>query len=81
MEFLTEFPSLGKRDLRDLKKAIDGSFREWSRTYGDGIEAFFDPLYFFLVWLEKLLIATPWPIILIIVAGLAFLGSRSWQLS
>ena len=78
---MAEFPSLGKRDLRDLKKGIDGSFREWSRSNGDAIEAFFDPLYFFLVWLEKLLIATPWPIILIIVAGLAYLGSRSWKLA
>ena len=81
MDWLEEFPSLGKRDLRDLKKGIDGSFREWSRSNGDAIEAFFDPLYFFLVWLEKLLIATPWPIILIIVAGLAYLGSRSWKLA
>ena len=67
--------------LRDLKKGIDGSFREWSRSNGDAIEAFFDPLYFFLVWLEKLLIATPWPVILLIVAGLAYLGSRSWKLA
>ena len=81
MDWLAEFPSLGKRDLRDLKKGIDGSFREWSRSNGDAIEAFFDPLYFFLVWLEKLLIATPWPMILIIVAGLAYLGSRSWKLA
>jgi len=81
MDWLAEFPSLGKRDLRDLKKGIDGSFREWSRSNGDAIEAFFDPLYFFLVWLEKLLIATPWPIILIIVAALAYLGSRSWKLA
>ncbi len=81
MDWLAEFPSLGKRDLRDLKKGIDGSFREWSRSNGDAIEAFFDPLYFFLVWLEKLLIATPWPIILVIVAGLAYLGSRSWKLA
>ncbi len=81
MDWLAEFPSLGKRDLRDLKKGIDGSFREWSRSNGDAIEAFFDPLYFFLVWLEKLLIATPWPIILIIVAGLAYIGSRSWKLA
>ena len=81
MDWLAEVPSLGKRDLRDLKKGIDGSFREWSRSNGDAIEAFFDPLYFFLVWLEKLLIATPWPIILMIVAGLAYLGSRSWKLA
>ena len=81
MDWLAEFPSLGKRDLRDLKKGIDGSFREWSRSNGDAIEAFFDPLYFFLVWLEKLLIATPWPIILALVAGFAYLGSRSWKLA
>ena len=81
MDWLAEFPSLGKRDLRDLKKGIDGSFREWSRSNGDAIEAFFDPLYFFLVWLEKLLIATPWPVILVIVSGLAYLGSRSWKLA
>ena len=81
MDWLAEFPSLGKRDLRDLKKGIDGSFREWSRSNGDAIEAFFDPLYFFLVWLEKLLIATPWPIILALLAGFAYLGSRSWKLA
>ena len=56
MDFWTEIPSLGKRDLRDLKKGIDGAFKKFSRTYGDGIEAFFDPLYFFLVRLEKFLI-------------------------
>ena len=81
MDFWTEIPSLGKRDLRDLKKSIDGSFKSFSRKYGAEIEAFFDPLYFFLVWLEKILIAAPWPIILILVAGLAYLGSRSWKLA
>ena len=42
---------------------------------------FFDPLLWFLIWLEKLLVATPWPIILLVVAGLAYLGSRSWKLA
>jgi len=81
MDFWTEIPSLGKRDLRDLKKSIDASFKSFSRKYGAEIEAFFDPLYYFLVWLEKLLIAAPWPIILLLVAGLAYLGSRSWKLA
>mgnify|MGYP003310427660 CR=1 FL=1 len=40
----------------------------------------FDPLLFFLIRLEKLLLATPWPIILLILGGLAWLGSRSWKL-
>ena len=66
--------------LMELRKGIDLAFREFSRAYGDGIEAFFDPLLFFLIRLEKLLLATPWPIILLILGGLAWLGSRSWKL-
>ena len=81
MSFWTDIPSLSRADLRDLKKGIDASFREFSKNYGEGIEAFFDPLYFFLVKLEKLLITAPWPIIIILVGGLAYLGSRSWKLS
>ena len=81
MDFWTEIPSLGKRDLRDFKKGIDSAFKGFSREYGDNIEAFFDPLYYFLVWLEKLLISAPWPIILLAVAGLSYLGSRSWKLA
>jgi len=81
MDFWTEIPSLGRSDLRDLKKGIDASFRSFSRKYGAEIEAFFDPLYYFLVNLEKTLIAAPWPIILAIIAGLAYLGSRSWKLA
>ena len=49
MSFWTDIPSLSRADLRDLKKGIDASFREFSKNYGEGIEAFFDPLYFFLV--------------------------------
>jgi len=64
----------------ELKKGIDLSFRLFSRKYGDGIEAFFDPLLFFLVWLEKLLLNSPWPIIILAIAILAWFGSRSWKL-
>ncbi|MGH1454943.1 MAG: ABC transporter permease [Paracoccaceae bacterium] len=77
MEWLTEFPSLGRRDLSEMKKAIDASFREFSRAYGEALEAFFYPLLKFMVWFEKLLQATPWPIILLVVGGLSWLGSRS----
>jgi len=77
MEFLYEFPEMGRTDLRELKKAIDFSFREFSRANGDGIEAFFEPLMFFMVWLERLMLATPWPIMIIIFGALAWLGARS----
>jgi len=64
----------------ELKKGIDLSFRLFSRKYGDAIESFFDPLLYFLVWLEKLLLTTPWPIIILVIGILAWFGSRSWKL-
>ncbi len=80
MEFLTKFPVMERTSLMELRKGIDHTFREFSRAYGDGIEAFFDPLLFFLIRLEKLLLATPWPIIMLVLGILAWLGSRSWKL-
>ena len=80
MEFFTKFPVMERVSLLELKKGIDLSFRLFSRKYGDGIEAFFDPLLFFLVWLEKLLLNSPWPIIILAIAILAWFGSRSWVL-
>ena len=58
MEFFTEFPELGRRSQMELRKGIDLAFRNFSKEYGDSIEAFFDPLLFFLVSLEKLLLST-----------------------
>ena len=81
MEFFSKFPVMERTALMELRKGIDLAFREFSRAYGDGIEAFFDPLLFFLIRLEKLLLATPWPIILLVLAVLAWLGSRSWKLA
>jgi len=80
MEFFTKFPVMERVPLMELKKGIDLSFRLFSRKYGDAIENFFDPLLFFLVWLEKLLLTTPWPIIILVIAILAWFGSRSWKL-
>lgn len=76
-DVLQEFPEMGRQDLRQLKKTIDESFREFSRTFGETLEAFFEPLLWFLVWLEKLLLATPWPVIILVMAALAWWGARS----
>jgi len=79
VEFWTnKFPAMGRTDLRDLKKFIDEKFRVFSRSWGESLENFFHPLLEFLVWFEKLLLATPWPVIIFVIGGLAWLGSRSW---
>ena len=80
MEFFTKFPVMERSALAELRKGIDFVFRDFSRSYGDGIEAFFDPVLFFLVRFEKIMINTPWPIIIIVICGLAWIGSRSWKL-
>ena len=67
MEFFTKFPVMDRTSLMELRKGIDFAFRDFSRAYGDAIEAFFDPLLFFLVRLEKLLINSPWPIIIAVI--------------
>ena len=77
MAIFDEFPSLGRTELRDLKKGIDFAFKDFSRDNGEAIESFFDPLMFFMVWFEKLLINAPWPLMILIFAVLAWLGARS----
>lgn len=77
MALFDEFPSLGRTELRDLKKGIDFAFNDFSRDNGEAIEHFFDPLMFFMVWFEKLLINAPWPLMVLIFAVLAWLGARS----
>ena len=33
-----------------------------------------------MIWIEKLLLNTPWPIIILIIVLLCYLGARSWKL-
>ena len=75
---LTNPPMMDRQDLRDLKKSIDLGFRDFSRAYGDSLESFFDPLLYFLVWFERILVAAPWPVILFVFAILAWFGARNW---
>lgn len=79
--WLTKFPEMERADLVSIRKALDMSYREFSRNWGDAIEALFDPLLIFLVWFEKLLLATPWWLVLAVLVALVYLASRSWRLS
>ena len=74
-----ELPEVPAVALKTIQKGIDSAFRGFSRTYGEEIENFFEPLLHFLVFLEKLLIGMPWPLLILIFAGFAWAGSRSWK--
>lgn len=77
---LIEFPSLGRGDLRDMRIAIDGAFRDFTRAYGETLEAMFHPIQVLLVFIEDLLIGSPWILVLAAIAGLVWALSRSWQI-
>jgi len=81
MSIFTEFPEMGRTDLRDLKKGIDEAFRMFTRENGESIENFFYPLLKFLAWFERLIVGTPWPLMILILCALVYAGSRSWGLT
>lgn len=78
MDFV-EFPEMSRGDLRDLRMAIDGGFREFTRAWGDTLENLFSPLQTLLVFIENLLIDSPWIIVLAVFAALIWGLSRSWR--
>ena len=80
-EWLLEFPKMDRDALRSLSKAIDEGYRGFSRAYGQGIEDFFNPLLFALVWFEKLLLGAPWLVILVVLGVISWFAVRSLKLT
>ena len=80
MEYLITFPTLGRETLRDIKRGVDTSFKEFSRSHGEGIENFFEPLLQFLVFFEKLLINSPWPVTIALICFLTWKASNKISL-
>ena len=76
MEYFLEFPELSKGVIRTIKKSIDTSFREFSRSYGDSIEVIFYPLKFFMNWVEFALVSAPWPLTMLFFVGVIFYFTR-----
>lgn len=77
MDWLYSFPHMNDASLLAFKKTIDGGFRGFTRAYGDVIETFFSPLHSFLTFADNFTTKTPWPIILLIIAAIAWFATRS----
>ena len=80
MNWFSNFPQMDDAALTSLKKTIDIGFRGFTRDYGDAIETFFNPLQAFLIWAERLMLGTPWPIVVLVVAAIAWLASRKFSI-
>ncbi len=81
MSLLKEFPSMGSEQLSAMRRAIDGGFRTFSREYGETLERVFDPLRDFLMYSERLLTQSPWPVVIGVIALIAWLASRSTKIT
>lgn len=80
MSWYNEFPHMPIDSLRALKKGIDSGFKEFTREHGETIEMIFEPVKQFMILAEDFMLDTPWPIILLLIASLVWLGSRSWKI-
>jgi glycine betaine/proline transport system permease protein len=81
MSTLIEFPTMGAEQLSSLRRFIDGGFRSFSREYGETLERLFDPLREFLIFSERLLTQSPWPVVIGVIALIAWLASRSLKIT
>lgn len=77
MDWLFEFPQLNPDWLLAAKRAIDGSLRALTRSYGVAIEDFFYPLQQLLIFFENIITGAPWPLVLIALAAVAWAAARS----
>lgn len=79
MDFV-DFPELSRGTLRDMRMTIDGGFRDFTRAYGQTLEDIFDPIKDLLIFIENLLIHSPWILVLAVLAGLIWAMSRNWHI-
>ena len=66
--------------LRHLRVAVDNVFRGFTRQFGESLEKVFEPLGDFLLFFERLLTGSPWPLVLGVIMLLVWLSSRSKNL-
>lgn len=81
MEWLNEFPSMDRSTLTALKKAIDLGFRDFTRAYGDAFETALLPVKWFMLTMEDLLTDSPWPLVILAIAAIAWFASRSTKIT
>lgn len=79
MEWLFKFPQLDADFLLTIKRATDGSLRSLTRLYGDTIENFFYPLQQVLIFFEDIITGSPWPLVIVVLAGVAWFAARRWS--
>ncbi len=72
-----KFPAFGDETMRLIRQTVDEAFLNFARDFGPVLESFFEPLRQFLIATEKGLLAAPWFVVLLALAALCWLATRS----
>lgn len=81
MVWSSDFPQIADSTLRAMSKGIDSGYLAFSRAYGASIEAFFEPLLYFLIWFERLLLGSPWWLVIAVIAAVGYAASHRITIS
>ncbi|ESX87072.1 ABC transporter permease [Mesorhizobium sp. LNJC405B00] len=79
MDWLFKFPQVSPEALLAIKRGIDGSLKALTRLYGQSIENSFYPLQRMLTFFENVMTGAPWPLIILVLAGIAWFASHKWS--
>ena len=74
------FPSLDKGTITSFKKSIDATFREFAANWGEWFTDLLSPLQWLLINFEKLLLATPWYVFLIVSSFIIWKATSNWKI-
>ncbi|MEO8684285.1 MAG: proline/glycine betaine ABC transporter permease [Devosia sp.] len=80
MDWFWAFPHLDDESLRWMRVTIDETFRDFTRAWGDPIQQVFEPLRLLLIYAEWVMLNTPWMIVILAIAAIAWFASRSWSI-
>lgn len=74
------FPSLDRETITAFKKSIDATFREFASNWGEWFTELLSPIHWLLIHFEKLLLATPWYVFLVLTSLLLWFYTKNWKL-
>ena len=78
---LCSFPSISDQSIRESRKVVDDGFKSIVREYGYVIDSVTQPLQWFLNYFERLFTNSPWIVVLLVLTGIVYLGSRSIRIT
>ena len=80
-DLLCKFPAIDDTTIRMARKSVDDGFKALVREYVNIIDALVQPLQWFLNYLEKLFVSSPWIIMLAVMVAIVYYGSRDLRIT